>query len=168
MIPKNLKIAYINGYGGTGGKAKKLTTILSHKVQPFVIDWDNFTPQIDQKIRKQLKQGGYDVIIAPSTGGYYARDVCHKLDIALIALNPVVDIKKTFAKIDRPEKHPPKIEYYEGPLKELVIVNKDDILINYKDTKAKFKNTKVYNKGGHRFENLAEVKKDVISFLKTI
>ncbi len=163
---KEPKIVYINGYGGTGGKAKKIAKIINKPIDSIVIDWDKFNSTVDKEVRQKIKDGGYDVILASSTGGYYARAVAKDLGLGLISLNPVIDIDKTFSKIDRGNKKIPNIKYFDGPLDEIVLVNKDDALIDYKDTQRKFKNTKVYNSGGHRFENLPDIKVDVLKFLK--
>lgn len=159
-----MKVAYINGFKGeNSSKPKKLSKILGLTVDHIVYDYNKNNIQ---KIEDKAKN--YDVIIASSTGAYIARSIAEKHNIALISLNPVINLEKTFKKLNVKVPDIPKPNY-DILLEEIVLLNKDDELIDYREAEEIFKKKnqcKVYEKGGHRFENLEEVAEDIKEFLK--
>ncbi len=161
-----MKIYYINGYDGENSiKPKQLSQILETEVQHIIYNYkENNILEIANKCKDA------DLIIASSTGAYIARKICFDNTIPLISLNPVTNLEETFKKLGIPK---PKIE--ELPknysLCELILINKDDELIDYKTTSAQFPNkSKVFETGGHRFENILDedVKEAIKDFLKYI
>jgi len=105
-----------------------------------------------------------DFIIASSTGAVFGRYVAHKYNISLISLNPVISIEKTFTKMGVPV---PLIPDSDAVLSEIVFINKDDGLINYRDTLKKYKKRAVvFNVGGHGFFNLIETIPPMKKFMK--
>jgi predicted esterase YcpF (UPF0227 family) len=53
-------------------------------------------------------------------------------------------------------------------LEELVILSKDDEIIDYKDTLEKYSNCVVLESGGHRLENIEDVKEEIQEFVNRI
>jgi len=158
-----MKILYINGYKGSNKKAKILEKMLNCKIDYICVDYDKDIAY--QNIENKAKD--YDLIIGSSTGSYLGRSICEKNNIPLISFNPVVDINDTFNKLKVPPPNLPKPDFL--CLEELVLLNKDDELIDWQKTALKLNNQSnvvLHEKGGHRFENIEETKESILSFLK--
>lgn len=162
-----MKILYINGYKGSCKKAKILSEFLG-PVDCDIIDYDNFD---FEKVYEKAKN--YDLIISSSTGSYLGRCISEKNNIPLISMNPVIDLEDTFRKLNANPPNPPNPPKIPKPnfdcIEELVLLNKNDELIDYKKTIERLKNQSeiiVYDKGTHRFENIKDVKDDILNFIK--
>jgi len=161
-----MKIAYINGYNPNkiykGTKHIELSNYLNNKVDLIEYKYyDNNLEEIEEKAKD------YDLIIASSTGAYLARNICYKHNILLVSLNPVIDLEHTFKKLNVPKPNIPN--GIDKSLKELILVNKDDELIHYKNTLDLFgTRVKVLDKGTHRFYNLEEGSKYIKEFIDTL
>ena len=148
------KIVYINGYGGENStKPQILSDFLNLCIEFVSVDYNSLNDEIYQGIKDKVKDA--DIIIASSTGSYFARKICEEYNITLISLNPVIDLQETFEKM---KVMPPKLPKPDFQLlSEVIFVNDDDELIDYKKTLKKFQNqVSVYSGGGHRFTNIEE------------
>lgn len=149
-----MKIVYINGYRGTqSNKPSILSQELSYDIKFIQVDYDNLNNKIYAKIEENIKD--IDIVISSSTGSYLARKICEDYSKILVSYNPVIDIETTFQRLDAqvPKLPIPKF----SSLNELIFVNEDDALIDYKNTLEKFKEkVKVFKVGGHRFKNIKE------------
>jgi len=160
-----MKIVYINGYNGeNSSKPEKLSQILNTEVKHIKYVYGE---NIDEIVEQASEA---DLIIASSTGSYIGRYIAEKYNISLISLNPITDKKsliKTFNKLN--VEVPNLVEPRGLLLSEIIFVNRDDELIDYKDTLEKYPNqTIVFKKGTHRFKNLDEIKPYVLNFIKHI
>lgn len=156
-----MKIYYINGYKGENSeKSHEFEKMLGVNIQHVVYKYgETKYEDIVEKVKDA------DLIIGSSTGAYIARSICESYNITLISLNPVINLENTFAKLNVKEPILPKPKF--SKLSELVLLNKDDELIDYKEALSLFKNQcKVFEKGGHRFLNLKQTKEDVLEFIK--
>jgi len=156
-----MKIFYINGYKGeNSNKPKILSEMLNNDVTHIKWIYD-VTPYSD--IENEVKNA--DLIIGSSTGSYIARSICEKHNIPLVSYNPVIDINETFNKLNVTVPNIKKPDF--SLLDEIIFLNEDDELIDYKKTKLKFPNqTIVFKKGGHIFNNLNDTKEHLINFIK--
>jgi len=147
-----VKIAYINGFNGqNSSKAEWLKRYFNatHIVLENHLNID--------EVCKKLNLLKPDIVIASSTGGYIA-DRCKYSDGVFIYLNPLVEIDrlKTNYGVD--------VDYVKSkkvcPKKRIVLLNKDDELLDYQKAKEYYKNDNVFlfEKGGHRFKNLYDLK----------
>lgn len=166
-----MKIVYINGYKGeTSSKVNTLEKMLGETITRGIYIYSNNEEDTDANI-KHIKEvcADADLIIGSSTGAYIARHIAHYYNLPLISLNPVIDLEETFNKIG--VKAPSLLKYRLDDnylLEELVLLNKDDELIDYKPTVELRHNCRVYEKGGHRFENLTETKEEMLDFIRRI
>jgi len=162
-----MKIVYVNGlHGEKSTKPKKLSDILNREITHIVYDYEKHQGLYIEDLFDALDKEQPDVIIASSTGAYLVREYCFTRSVALIALNPVIDIEKTFRQIeeniDIPYQYMTK---YNHSISELVLVNLDDEVINPEETIQTLNNVLVFEKGGHRFSNLEETKGEIEHFL---
>ena len=158
-----MKIIYINGYKGTQSKKHHiLNTALVPNIKFIQVDYETLNKKRYIQIDFEIKQA--DVIIASSTGSYLARKLCEDYNKILISYNPVVDLEKTFQKLNAKMPKLPKPNFFS--INELIFVNKDDNLIDYKETLKIFSNkVKVYPSGGHRFSNIKDTLCSLQQFL---
>ena len=159
-------IYYINGWNGKNStKAKKLTQYLHTEVKHLVFDNNNYN-EIKKFIEKNVLD--IDVLITSSTSSYIAQRLCYENNIKLVSINPVIDIHNTFNKMGEkiPEEIPINNRLYG--ISQLVLINKDDTLIDWNQTFELYKNNyhiKVFEKGGHRAENLEEMSKYIVEYI---
>ena len=169
-----MKIIYINGFMGENStKPQKLSQILNEKVEHLKL---TFTEgEINEQVLDEyfeMEHSNIKYIIGASTGSYIARYYAHKYSLPLISLNPVVDIEKTFSLLNYELKLSDKFQDVNNLLvKNLIFLNKDDELIDFKQTYKYFSQKSkiiLFNKGGHRFTNLDDIKiKHIKAFFKT-
>ena len=163
-----MKIVYINGFGGeNSNKPKVLSNMFDCDVYHLKLKFDNGTINTDY-LDCYFEDNDVDLIVGSSTGAYIARYYADKFNTPLISINPVIDYKKTFDRIGYTLELEEKFQNLNNlSLSNLILLNEDDELIDYKDTLEELKGYfKVYPKGGHRFENLLDTKKDIYDFLK--
>jgi predicted esterase YcpF (UPF0227 family) len=147
-----MKIAYINGFNGQN--SSKAEWLKKHFNATHIVLENHLN--IDE-VCKKLKLLKPDIVIASSTGGYIA-DRCEYDEGVFIYLNPLVEIDrlKTNYGVD--------VDYVKSkkvyPKKRIVLLNKDDELLDYKKAKEYYKNDNLFlfEKGGHRFKNLDDLK----------
>ena len=156
-----MKIYYINGYNGeNSNKPKILENMLNTEIKHIVYDYSKNNIKEIEELSKDA-----DLIIASSTGAYIARTICFNHNIPLVSLNPVIDLDKTFKKLNVKTPNIPRLpDNYL--LSEIVFVTEDDELIDHRETFLKFPTrTKIYP-GTHRFETLNLIKNDLLEFIK--
>jgi len=162
-------IYYINGWNGENSiKAKKLTQYLGTEVKHLVFDNYNYN-----EIKEFIEQHTLDIdmLITSSTSSYIAQRLCCENNIKLVSINPVIDIHKTFKKMG--EKVPANIPINKTlySISQLILINKDDTLIDWNQTFELYKNNyhvEVFKKGGHRAENLEEMSKYIMESINAI
>jgi len=156
-----MKILYINGYNGTKNKSIILSKILNANVDCKLIDYDNFEYKEFEIFAKN-----YDLIIGSSTGAYLGRVICEKFNIPLISINPVINLEKTFKKLNAKVPNIPKVEFL--CLEELVLLGINDDLIDPYKTKEKLKNHSkiIFKDADHKFSNLEDCENEIIEFIK--
>ncbi len=147
-----MKIYYINGYNGFGKSTKnvKLTELLG---EPVILAEYRYEDNNIEEIRETVKDA--DLIISASTGSYIARKICWDYNIPLVSLNPVIDLERTFKKLNV------KVPDIEGLpnnriIEELILCNNGDELIDCDKTKELFPNSIILPGGDHRFSNLED------------
>ena len=166
-----MKIIYINGFMGENStKPQKLSQILNEKVEHLKLTFNE--GEINEQALDEYFEMEYSnikYIIGASTGSYIARYYAHKYSLPLISLNPVVEIEKTFSLLNYELKLSDKFQNVNNLLvKNLIFLNKDDELIDFKQTYKYFSQKSkiiLFNKGGHRFANLDEIQIESIENL---
>ena len=162
-------IYYINGWNGKNStKAKKLTQYLHTEVKHLVFDNNNYN-----EIKKIIGKNALDIdmLITSSTSSYIAQRLCYENNIKLVSINPVIDIHNTFNKMG--EKIPEDIPINDClyGISQLVLINKDDTLIDWNQTFELYKNNyhvEVFEKGGHKSENLEEMSRYIVKYIDAI
>ena len=148
MKNENIKITYINGYKGSSSSKAKF---LSDKYNAtHIILKDSFN--IDE-ICKALNEIQPDIVIASSTGCFVV-DNCNYNDATFIYLNPLVDLND-LVKIGADTTNLKNLHTIEK--KPLVLLNKDDELLDYTKAIKKYNNTTIFKNGGHRFTNTGDL-----------
>lgn len=163
------KIIYINGsIEENSTKPQKLSQILNEEVEHLKLTFNEGRineQELDEYFEKEHKIIKY--IIGASIGSYIARYYAHKYSLPLISLNPVVEIENTFSLLKLSDKFKALNNLL---VKNLIFVNKDDKLIDFKQTYKYFnKKSKIilFDKGGHQFDNLNDIKrKHIKNFFK--
>ena len=136
-----MKILYINGFKtspNVSSTYKFLKEILTND-DVIPCNW-YYNKGIDlEKIKECIKKENPDIIIASSTGGLIAEE----FDIPKILINPVIE-RKDLEKL-YPEKDfsnlPKKVNHF-GNIR-IVILGKNDEILNYKKSLNEYKNAKV-------------------------
>jgi len=148
MSPKDIKIVYINGYkGSNSSKAKFLYEKYNAKHIVLQNDFNIY------EVCKTLNELKPNIVVASSTG-CFVTDSCNYNDAIFIYLNPLVeldDLVKIGADITN-LKNLTKIEK-----KPIVLLNKDDKLLDYKKAMQKYNNIITFEKGGHKFKNTKDL-----------
>jgi len=158
-----MNIVYVNGYNGEKSKKPKLINKLINRDIQHARYIYNKTPF--KEIESQCKDA--DIIIGSSNGAYIGRIIAEKYNIPLVSLNPVINIEETFRKLEIKAPIFPKIQ--DLLLEEIIFLNKDDSLIDYKKTYDKYTTQCViFNNGEHRFENINEIKEYLLNFINKI
>jgi len=157
-----MKILYVNGFRGSNTKVKTLENILNIKIDFNLIDYEKDNDY--RMIIENMKD--YDLIISSSTGSYLARNACERYNIPLISINPVIDIKEVFSRLEVKVPRIPSPEFLV--LEELVLLGSRDELIDYKKTIEKLKNKSkiVIKDSDHRFNNLEIASREILNFIK--
>ena len=167
------KIIYINGFMGENStKPQKLSQILNEEIEHLKLTFNEGEIN-EQKLDEYFEREHQNIkyIIGTSIGSYIARYYAQKHSLPLISLNPVVEIEKTFSSLDYELKLSDKFQDVNNLLvKNLIFVNKDDELINFRQT-YKYFNQKskiiLFHKGGHEFTNLNDIRiKHIKKFFK--
>ena len=180
-------IIYIHGFGGSGegSKAKILRELL--KEQGFIAPSLSYVPQLAINTLKELIStfSKYEKVylIGSSLGGYYATYLADHFNIPAVLLNPSVNPRITLRKCtqDAPnffdnssfkwaENHVEMLKEYEiTSIKSklyMLMAQKGDELLDYKEAENKFKNSKqlIQDGGNHGFEGIEDMVKDIIKF----
>jgi len=147
---EDIKIAYINGYNGRNSNKAK---ILKQKYNATHIVLKNKL-NID-KVCKKLKKLKPDIVVASSTGCYVA-DRCKYDKAIFIYLNPLTEIE-FLEKLGANISHLKKTPTYKK--NRIVLLNKDDELLDYKKAKQFYKdeNVFIFKSGGHKFNNIEKL-----------
>jgi len=180
-------IIYIHGYGGSGEgmKAKILRKELQDKgiIAPSL----SYVPQLAINTLKELIStfSKYEEVylIGSSLGGYYATYLADHFNIKAVLLNPSVNPTKTLRKCtqDAPnffdnssfkwaENHLEMLKNYEVEnIKSelyMLLAQKGDELLDYKEAKNKFIDSKqiIQEGGNHGFEGVEDLIGDMLEF----
>ena len=159
-----MKIVYINGFiGENSTKPQQLSQILNEDIEHLKLTFNK--GEINEQVLDkyfEIEHTNIKYIIGASIGSYIARYYAHKYSLPLISLNPIVEIEKTFSSLNYELKLSDKFQDVNNLLvKNLIFLNKDDKLIDFKQTYKCFSQKSkiiLFNKGGHEFTNLNEIK----------
>jgi len=135
-----MKILYINGFKETPKESNTYKFLKENLTDEIVnCNW-YYNNGIDiDRIKNCIDKENPDIIIASSTGGLIA----DSFDIPKILINPVIernDLEKLFPDKDF-SNLPEQVEHY-GNIR-IVILGKNDELLDYKKAEKEYKNDKV-------------------------
>ena len=158
-----MNIVYINGYNGDKSKKPELISMLINRDIKHIKYIYNKTTF--EEIEYQCKDA--DIIIGSSTGAYIGRIIAEKHNNSLVSLNPVINLEETFRKLKVKTPIFPKMQ--DLLLEEIIFLNKDDSLLDYTKTYDKYTTQCVmFKNGGHRFENINEIKEYLLNFINQV
>jgi len=162
-----MKVVYINGFNGhNSNKPKKLSEILNINIEHIKLYIDEDGNINYEDIKEKSKNA--DLIIASSTGAYVAQKICYEYNIPLVSLNGILtydELEKVFKKLN----HKIKFEDYgRVSIERLILVNKDDDLVDPNHSLGLGGIRVLFERGGHRFENLEETKNFILDFINHI
>jgi predicted esterase YcpF (UPF0227 family) len=154
-----MKILYLNGFKKENKPSSTYLYLKKNLKNDEVLEcrWYCNNGKIDIQIDKCIKEKDPDIIVASSTGGLIASQYA----IPQILINPVIDreiLEKNFT--DCNFKNLPK----EAKNQEfqIIILGKNDTILNQKETKKFFKNKKrVEVDEAHQIENKEVILKEI-------
>ena len=184
-------ILYIHGFGssGQGGKAILFRDYFKSKGIPFIAPSLSYVPKLAMDTLEELVTSCAEVtLIGSSLGGYYALYLAEKYGLKAVLVNPAMKSAKTLqSALDKQgvavnyydlssfewnASHIKMLEAYEvtAPKSEyMLMLQKDDDVLDYKDTLKKLPNaTLILEEGGtHAFEGIERYFETIEKFLCT-
>ena len=184
-------IIYIHGFGGSGQgvKANLFRTYYQKQKKSFLAPSLSYIPDLAISTLKEIITTckNSDIkLIGSSLGGFYAIYLASKYNLKAVLINPSTDPLNTLPKgiedgsalnfydLSRFEVNQNHLnmlkKYYPNTKRDenfLLLLQKDDDVIDYTIADAKFKNSKkiITTGGGHGFDGIEEYFKDIDSFL---
>jgi predicted esterase YcpF (UPF0227 family) len=187
-------IVYIHGFNSNGNGSK--STALREMFPNIEIyspsydssDFNSIDLMVDE-IEEKIQFEDNVLFIGCSLGGYLSQYLANRYDSKSILLNPCYDPKTTLGKslgkntlFDTGKEYILTLDDIEllskyniekDSRKDInisVFVNRDDGLIPYEGTVEYYHNrpVKIFDKGGHRFENLSDIKEDITQIYNSI
>jgi len=171
-------ILYIHGFGssGVGGKASLFREYFKSQNIPFIAPSLSYVPELAIGTLEELIDSYEDVtLIGSSLGGYYALYLSQKFGLKTILINPAINSAKTLRRamskqgytlnyydlshFEWNESHIDMLKKYEvdRPIEPcLLLLQKGDDVLNYKDALEKLPHAKIIvEEGGtHSFEGI--------------
>jgi len=191
-------VLYIHGFGGSGlgVKANLFREHFKNKDVNFLAPSLSYTPDLAISTLEEIIQNclKYEDIklIGSSLGGFYATYLSNKFNLKAVLINPATTPSKTLLEIIQNQElslnyfdlshfefnrnHLNMLKKYQVPkeslkLKNLLIMlQKDDEVIDYKFTKELFNGAKmiITQGGGHSFLDIENFFRDIDEFLELI
>jgi len=183
-------IIYIHGFGGSGKgvKAELFRSYYHDNNQKFIAPSLSYVPDLAISTLEELIEScdNKPKLIGSSLGGYYAIYLSDRYNLKTVLINPSTKPVKTLPKFledkfatnwydlssfEVTQKHLNMLKKYEvkTPKEEnfLLLLQKDDDVIDYRVADSKFKISKkiITTGGGHSFDGVEEYFKDIDSFL---
>jgi predicted esterase YcpF (UPF0227 family) len=180
-------IIYIHGYGGSGEgtKARIFRELLKDKgiIAPSLSYVPTLAINTLQELVRTFLKYEKVYLIGSSLGGYYATYLANQFNIKAVLLNPAVNPANTLKEVtqDAPnffdnssfkwnQNHVDMLKQYDVlNLKDelyMLLAQKGDELLDYKEAANKFKNSKqILQEGGdHSFEGVENLLGDILEF----
>ena len=180
-------IIYIHGFGshGLGSKANAFRNYFKEKGEAFIAPSFSYTPDLAIQTLEELIESYEDVkLIGSSLGGFYALYLAQKYGLKAVLINPSIYPYITLEKVlgEAPsfydeshfawlESHLKMLKKYETDLviqeNIMLLLQKGDETLNYKEAEAKFPNAKqiVEEGGSHSFDGIERYFDEVDRFL---
>ena len=183
-------IIYIHGFGshGHGGKASTFRDYFKSIDQPFIAPSLSYVPQLAIKTLEELITS-YDEkvsLIGSSLGGFYTLYLAQKYQLKAVLINPAIKpyitLKRALGEapnfydgshFEWKESHLEMLKAYktERLVQEnnfMLMLQKDDDVLNYKEALAKLPHAKqiVEDGGSHSFDGIERYFKEIELFLK--
>lgn len=182
-------IIYIHGFGssGIGGKS---TLFKEYFKENIIMPSLSYVPSLaihtlEQLIEFLIKRGEKINLVGSSLGGYYSLYLANKYSLKAVLINPSIYPYKTLDKIglstnyfdmssfEVTKEHINMLKIFEVKNIEneknfMVLLQKDDEVLDYKEAVEKLQNAKLYIEegGNHSFENIQRYFKTVDEFFK--
>ncbi len=182
-------LIYIHGFGssGVGGKAQIFRDYFNSKGADYIAPSLSYVPELAiSTLEELIKSCPKPRLIGSSLGGFYAIYLASKYNLKAVLINPAVLAPTTLKR--HLEAKPFATNYYDlssfewsdnhlNMLEKLVIkepkgefllmLQKGDDILNYKDALNLLPNAKVILEegGSHRFENIEQHIKTIEEFL---
>jgi len=180
-------IIYIHGFGshGLGSKANAFRNYFKDKEEAFIAPSLSYVPELAIQTLEELIESCDDVkLIGSSLGGFYALYLAQKYGLKVVLINPSIFPYITLKKVlgEAPsfydgshftwmESHLDMLKKYETDLVVqediMLLLQKGDETLNYKEAEAKLQNTKqiVEEGGSHSFDGIERYFDEVDDFL---
>ncbi len=181
-------IIYIHGFGshGLGSKASSFKAFFKDK-EAFIAPSLSYIPDLAIQTLEELIESYEDVkLIGSSLGGFYALYLAQKYGLKAVLINPSIYPYITLEKVlgDAPsfydkshfqwmQSHLEMLKKYETNLlfeeNIMLLLQKGDETLDYKEAKAKLSNAKqiIEEGGSHSFEGIERYFNEVDNFLAT-
>ena len=180
-------IIYIRGFGshGLGSKANAFRTYFKDKEETFIAPSLSYIPGLAIQTLEELIESYDDVkLIGSSLGGFYTLYLAQKYRLKAVLINPSIYPYITLKKVlgEAPsfydESHFEWMESHLEMLKKyetnsvvqkdiMLLLQKGDEILNYKEAEAKLPHTKqiVEEGGSHSFDGIERYFDEVDGFL---
>jgi predicted esterase YcpF (UPF0227 family) len=182
-------IIYIHSFGSSGqsGKAIQFREFFKSIDEPFIAPSLSYVPELGMSTLEELIVSYAEVtLIGSSLGGYYAFYLAEKYGLKAVLINPAVPSIKSleYAQSQKgyacnyyddsyfkwDDRHIEMLEKYEVDVKRgkyLLLLQKDDELLDYKDALDKLPKAEILlEEGGkHTFEKVSRHFEWIRSFL---
>lgn len=178
---------YIHGFSsnGKGNKAKLFREFYKNTNELFIAPSLSYIPELAiQTLEELIESYGCNVkLIGSSLGGYYSIYLAHKYGLNAILINPAVHAPSTLqkfvgtvtsfydgSKYEWNEKHIEMLKNYQieeiNPVQFMVLLQKGDETLNYKEVATMFQGSKliIEEGGSHGFDNIENHFQDILEF----
>lgn len=169
-------IIYIHGFGGSGkgSKARAFREYYKSINHPFIAPSLSYIPELAIKTLEELIESYDNVkLIGSSLGGFYTMYLGNKYDLQSVLINPSIYPYDTLSScvgqapnfydqssFEWNNTHIEMLKKYITNIKNskkfMLLVQKGDELLDYKESVEKLKNASLYVEegGSHSFENI--------------
>ena len=181
---------FIHGFGssGQGGKANRFRDYFKSINRPFIAPSLSYIPELAMTTLEELIESYDEVnLIGSSLGGYYALYLSEKYGLKTVLINPATKSAKTLTRAITLTGYAPNFydnssfewreshlemlrEYDTGEIESdryLLILQKGDELLDYRDAVAKVPNAtvRIEEGGSHQFKGIERHFDSIVEFL---